>query len=81
LYIAKARSHVEPLALGLEAEIVAALDVSKPGKLEALFETIRENWGVSICAFTLSPGRFRDGDGYFVPFLRADGEACSASNG
>jgi enoyl-[acyl-carrier protein] reductase I len=36
---------VEPLALGLEAEIVAALDVSKPGELEALFETIRENWG------------------------------------
>jgi enoyl-[acyl-carrier protein] reductase I len=41
----KARPHVEPLALQLDSEIMAALDVSKPGELEALFETIREKWG------------------------------------
>jgi enoyl-[acyl-carrier protein] reductase I len=36
---------VEPLALQLDSEIMAALDVSKPDELEALFETIREKWG------------------------------------
>jgi enoyl-[acyl-carrier protein] reductase I len=41
----KARPHVEPLALQLDSEIMAALDVSKPDELEALFETIREKWG------------------------------------
>jgi enoyl-[acyl-carrier protein] reductase I len=41
----KARPHVEPLALELGAEITAALDVSKPGELETLFETIRSKWG------------------------------------
>jgi enoyl-[acyl-carrier protein] reductase I len=41
----KARPHVEPLALELEAEIMAALDVSKPGQLETLFETITKKWG------------------------------------
>ena len=41
----KARPHVEPLALELEAEIMAALDVSKPGELETLFETITKKWG------------------------------------
>ncbi|MGO9774006.1 MAG: enoyl-ACP reductase FabI [Roseiarcus sp.] len=41
----KARPHVEPLAHELEASITAALDVSQPGELEALFETIEEEWG------------------------------------
>ncbi len=41
----KARPHVEPLAVELGAEITAALDVSKPGELEALFETIQKTWG------------------------------------
>jgi enoyl-[acyl-carrier protein] reductase I len=41
----KARPHVMPLAAALEAEITAALDVSKPGELEALFETIQKTWG------------------------------------
>ena len=41
----KARPHVEPLARELEASITAALDVSKPGELEALFETIEKKWG------------------------------------
>jgi enoyl-[acyl-carrier protein] reductase I len=38
-------SSSEPLALELEAEITAALDVSRPGELEAVFETIRKKWG------------------------------------
>jgi enoyl-[acyl-carrier protein] reductase I len=41
----KARPHVEPLVLELGAEITAALDVSKPGELESLFETIGKEWG------------------------------------
>lgn len=40
-----ARPHVEPLAAELEAELTAALDVSKPGELEDLFESIQEKWG------------------------------------
>ncbi|MCU0969933.1 MAG: enoyl-ACP reductase FabI [Rubrivivax sp.] len=41
----KARPHVEPLARQLDAPIVAALDVSAPGELEAVFETITREWG------------------------------------
>ncbi len=41
----KARPHVEPLARQLDAPIVAALDVSAPGELEAVFETIGREWG------------------------------------
>lgn len=41
----KARPHVEPLARELEASILAPLDVSVPGQLEAVFDRIRENWG------------------------------------
>ncbi|HYA80186.1 MAG TPA: enoyl-ACP reductase FabI [Methylocystis sp.] len=41
----KARPHVEPLAVELEAAITGALDVSAPGELEALFDTIQKKWG------------------------------------
>lgn len=41
----KARSYVEPLAQDLGAEITAPLDVSAPGQLEAVFDTVRERWG------------------------------------
>jgi enoyl-[acyl-carrier protein] reductase I len=41
----KARPHVEPLAAELEAEFTAALNVSTPGELEALFEMIQKEWG------------------------------------
>ena len=41
----KARPHVEPLARELDASITAALDVSKTGELEALFEKIEKIWG------------------------------------
>ncbi|MBE2295153.1 MAG: enoyl-ACP reductase FabI [Phycisphaerales bacterium] len=41
----KARSHVEPLAQQLEAPIFMPLDVSQPGQMEALFETITQQWG------------------------------------
>jgi enoyl-[acyl-carrier protein] reductase I len=41
----KARPHVEPLGAELGADIMAPLDVSKPGEMEAVFETIASRWG------------------------------------
>src|SRR4029079_4597646 len=41
----KARKHVQPLADAVEAEIVLPLDVSLPGQMEMVFETIRDSWG------------------------------------
>jgi enoyl-[acyl-carrier protein] reductase I len=41
----RARPHVEPLAQELGAAIMAPLDVSVPGQLEALMETIKAQWG------------------------------------
>jgi enoyl-[acyl-carrier protein] reductase I len=41
----KAKPHVEPLATALGAPIVAPLDVSEPGQLEALFAQIEKRWG------------------------------------
>jgi len=41
----KARPHVEPLGAELGASITAPLDVSVPGQLENLFETIEKKWG------------------------------------
>src|SRR3974390_1034802 len=41
----KARPHVEPLAIELEASITASLDVSRPGELDALFQMIGKKWG------------------------------------
>lgn len=41
----KARRYVEPLATELEASITGPLDVSVPGQLEAIFDTIAKQWG------------------------------------
>ncbi|HBP5009049.1 TPA: enoyl-ACP reductase FabI [Pseudomonas aeruginosa] len=41
----KARAHVEPLASQLRTSLTQALDVTRPGELEALFERIGEHWG------------------------------------
>jgi enoyl-[acyl-carrier protein] reductase I len=41
----RARPHVKPLADALHASIFAPLDVAAPGELDALFETIRTQWG------------------------------------
>jgi enoyl-[acyl-carrier protein] reductase I len=40
----KARPHVEPLAEELGAEILAPLDVTRPGDLEAVFELVSNKW-------------------------------------
>ncbi|RUP30237.1 MAG: enoyl-[acyl-carrier-protein] reductase FabI [Curvibacter sp.] len=41
----KARPHVEPLAEQLQSPIRAPLDVEQPGQLEAVFDTLRREWG------------------------------------
>jgi enoyl-[acyl-carrier protein] reductase I len=41
----RARSHVEPLALQLDADITAPLDVTQPGQMETVFEQIGQRWG------------------------------------
>ncbi|WP_457798147.1 enoyl-ACP reductase FabI [Methylocystis sp. S23] len=41
----KARPHVEPLAKALGADILAPLDVTRPGELEAVFKLISNRWG------------------------------------
>jgi len=41
----KARPYVEPLAKEFEAPIFMPLDVSIPGQLEAVFDTIARTWG------------------------------------
>lgn len=41
----KSKQYIEPLAKALEAPIFMPLDVSQPGQLESLFETITQQWG------------------------------------
>jgi len=41
----KARPHVEPLARELGAPITSELNVTTPGQLEAVFDTIARQWG------------------------------------
>lgn len=41
----KARPYVEPLAVELGADITGALDVTKPGDIESLFDQIEKKWG------------------------------------
>jgi enoyl-[acyl-carrier protein] reductase I len=41
----KAKPYVAPLASDLGAEILAPLNVSRPGELEAVFDSIRAQWG------------------------------------
>jgi enoyl-[acyl-carrier protein] reductase I len=54
----KARPHVEPLALELEAEIFLPLDVQQPGMLEAVFDYVRQKWGrldIALHAIAFAP--------------------------
>jgi enoyl-[acyl-carrier protein] reductase I len=41
----RARPHVEPLADAFGAKVFMPLDVSRPGELEAVFETLTAQWG------------------------------------
>lgn len=41
----KARPWVEPLAKQLDAPVQMTLDVEQPGQLEAVFETLAQQWG------------------------------------
>ena len=41
----KSKAYVEPLARELKAPIFMPLDVAKPGELEAVFASIKKEWG------------------------------------
>lgn len=41
----KAEKFVRPLAEQIDADIMMAMDVDRPGEMEALFDLIRERWG------------------------------------
>ena len=41
----RARPHVKPLAEAIRASMFMPLDVSAPGELEAVFDTLRAEWG------------------------------------
>ena len=41
----KAKPYVEPLARSLDASILLPLDLRVDGQLEAVFETLRKDWG------------------------------------
>jgi enoyl-[acyl-carrier protein] reductase I len=41
----KAKPHVEPLALAVDADIVLPLDLRHEGEVEAVFEAVRQRWG------------------------------------
>jgi enoyl-[acyl-carrier protein] reductase I len=41
----KAKKYVEPLARGVEAQIIMPLDVNSPGQMEAVFKRIEDDWG------------------------------------
>lgn len=73
----KARPHVEPLAHALDASIVAPLDVSQPGQLEALFERIGKQWGkLDIMVHSIASARKEDIKGGLLD-CSADGFALA----
>jgi len=91
----KARPHVEPLARELNAPLFLPLDVSAEGQLEAVFDAIGRQWASSTSWCTRSPShrrktcragcsllgrRVREGDGCFVPLVRAHGKAGRAAD-
>jgi len=41
----KAKSHVEPLAQEIGADLLLPLDVSQPGQIKAVFDRIAQEWG------------------------------------
>ncbi len=51
----RAESYVRPLAEGLDAQIIAPLDVRQDGQFAALFERIRTEWGrVDTCLHSVA---------------------------
>lgn len=41
----KAKPHVEPLARQIDAALLLPLDVTQPGQMKAVFDTIEQTWG------------------------------------
>lgn len=64
----KALPYVQPLAEDLEADLLAPLDVTQPGQIDALFDMIAQQWGrldvlvhaVAFCPMEDLHGRVTD---------------------
>jgi enoyl-[acyl-carrier protein] reductase I len=41
----KAKPHVEPLARQIDAALLLPLDVTQPGQMKAVFDTVEQTWG------------------------------------
>lgn len=41
----KAKPHVEPLARQIDAALLLPMDVTQPGQMKAVFDTIEQTWG------------------------------------
>ena len=55
----KAKPHVEPLAVEVEAPILMPMDITSAGQIEAVFDRIRETWGeldFVVHSIAFSPG-------------------------
>ena len=51
----KAKPHVEPLAKEVDASIFLPLDLQVEGQLEAVFDTIKKQWGkLDICLHSIA---------------------------
>src|SRR6201981_2844271 len=68
----KAKPHVEPLAKEVEASIFMPLNLQIEGKLEAVFDTIRERWGkLDICLHSIAFAPKEDLQGRVVDCSKA----------
>ena len=44
----KAKPHVEPLARQIDADVLLPLDVMQPGQMQAVFDHLSTQWGLSL---------------------------------
>jgi enoyl-[acyl-carrier protein] reductase I len=78
----KTRGYVEPLSRQIEAAMLLPLDLTKPGQLEGVFETIAHKWGrLDICLHSIAFAPKQDLQGRVVDcskegFLQAMELSC-----
>jgi enoyl-[acyl-carrier protein] reductase I len=78
----KSRGYVEPLSRQIDASMLLPLDLTKPGQLEGVFETIANKWGrLDICLHSIAFAPKQDLQGRVVDcskegFLQAMELSC-----
>ncbi len=71
----KAKPHVQPLADAVGAKILAPLDVTQPGELEALMDRVKKEWGeLDIVVHSIASAKKEDIKGKLLD-CSADGFA------